>query len=189
MSCTSNVHFAKPMLEKLEDRALLSFLLSGNAVSQLATPLNNMVSDMKSAASDLKTQFNIIQTQTPPGTGPLGLTFNGAEQVTGKMIADWQRILSDQAAVKTLSSNYQTAIGIIALAEFQEGDALDLIILDFGSLIGVHPLASLTSIVNQADSIATDSTLLNIVGQNLHTVNSYVDSTLPISQEVVTPSF
>ncbi|HTU90114.1 MAG TPA: hypothetical protein VMF69_08575 [Gemmataceae bacterium] len=46
MSRSSNVRFIKPMLEKLEERALPSFLLSGNAVSQLATPLNNMVTDM-----------------------------------------------------------------------------------------------------------------------------------------------
>lgn len=184
MSRNSNVRFVKPILEKLEDRALPSFLLSGNAISQLATPLNNMVTDMKSASTDLQAQFTLISNKTAPAN-----TFAGAEVVADKAVADWQRILNDSAAIKALSSDYQNAISTIVFAEFQSGDSLDLIILNFGSFFGLHPLKPLTDPVTQANNIVTDSTLQSIVSTNLHTLNNFVDSTTPIAQETVTPSF
>ena len=184
MSRNSNVRFFKPMLEKLEDRALPSFLLSGNAVSQLATPLNNMVNDMKSASTDLQAQFTLIKNNTAPAN-----TFAGAEVVANMAISDWQRILNDSAAIKALSGAYQNAISTIVFAEFQGGDSLDLIILNFGSFFGLHPLKPLTDPVTQANNILTDPTLQNIVNTNLHNLNSHVDSTTPIAQETVTPSF
>lgn len=183
MSRSSNVP-VKPMLEKLEDRALPSFLLSGNVVSQLATPLNNMVADMKSASTDLQAQFALIQNKTAPAN-----TFAGAELVADKAVADWQRIVTDSSAITALSKNYQAVISSIALAEFQAGDSLDLIILNFGSVFGLHPLDPLTTPVAQANKIVNDPTLQGIVNSNLHTLNTFVDSTTPISQVTVTPTF
>lgn len=184
MSRSSNARFVKPRLEKLEDRALPSFLLSGNVVSQLATPLNNMVADMKSASTDLQAQFALIKNNTAPTN-----TFAGAETVADKAVADWQRILNDSSAITALSKNYQTVLGAIVLAEFQAGDALDLIILNFGSAFGLHPLDPLTTPVTQANGIVNDPTLQSIVNTNLHTLNTHVDSTTPISQETFTPTF
>ena len=182
MSRTLNVHFAKPMLEKLEDRALPSFLLNG-AVQQLVTPLNNIVSDMKSASTDLQAQFTLIKNNTAPAN-----TFAGAEVVETKAVADWQRILSDSAVI-TANVNADVAfIHAAAFAELSEGDTTDAILLTFGPLLGFNPLSSLTSTVNQANNILNNSTLQSIVNTNLHSLNSFVDSTTPISQVTVAPS-
>lgn len=196
MSRNSNVSFVKPRLEALEERVqpsplvssstatVPSFLLNG-AVAPLATPLNNMINDMNSAASDLKTQFSNLQTNTLPTPG----SFDGAQQVTGKMIADWQRILNDSAAITATSNVDMAFIREAAFTEFQQGNATDAILLVFGPLIGFDPTSAITNPVSQANSIVTNATLQSIVNQNLHSVNSLVDTTVPISQLTVAPSF
>jgi hypothetical protein len=183
MNRTSKVHFAKPILEKLEDRALPSFLLNG-AVQQLVTPLNNIVSDMKSASTDLQAQFTLIKNGTAPAN-----TFAGAEVAADNAVADWQRILNDSAAIKAIVNSELTFIRAAAFAEAAAGDTTDAILLFLGPLLGVDPTKALSDTVTQASNILNDQTLQGIVNTNLHTLNSHVDSTTPISQVTVSPSF
>ncbi len=180
----TTTRFAKPRLEQLEERDQPSFLLGTNAVQQLATPLNNMVKDMQSASTDLQAQFTLIKNNTPPTN-----TFAGAEQVADKAIGDWQRILNDAASIKATSAADLAFIRAVAFAEFQAGDSLDLVILTFGPLIGFNPTKPLTDAVDQANKILNDPTLQSIVNTNLHTLNTHIDSTLPISQVTVAPTF
>lgn len=184
MSRNLNARFVKPMLENLEERALPSFLLGGNAVQQLATPLNNMVTDMQSASADLKAQFTLLKNNTPPAN-----TFAGAEKIETIMVSDFQRILTDQAAIKALSAIDVTVLNSIATSEFIEGDPTDLIILDFGGIFGFHPLTPLTTPVTNAANVVNDTTLQTDVSTNLHTINTFIDSTTPINQVTFTPSF
>lgn len=185
MSRTANRHSAKPVLEQLEERAQPSILLFGNTVQSMAQPLNNMVKDMQAAQADLKTQFGNLQTNTLPPPG----SFNGAEQVLVKMVGDWQRILNDSAAVKAISSVDLNVINNIAFSEFASGDTTDLFILAFGPLFGFTPTKAISDTVTEANGILNDPTLNNIVNTNLHTVNADVDTTVPISQLVIAPTF
>ncbi|HEY7329606.1 MAG TPA: hypothetical protein VH592_18350 [Gemmataceae bacterium] len=173
----------KPILEQLEDRIQPSFLLAG-AVQQLTTPLNNMISDMKTAQTDLQAQFALLVANTPPAN-----TFPGAEVIADKMVSDFQRILNDAAAIKAIVANEVAFIQAAATAEFTEGDNTDLLILLVGPLIGFTPTKSLTDLVTQANNILNDPNVQSIVNMNLHTVNTHVDSTTPIVQETVAPTF
>jgi hypothetical protein len=197
MSRNAKGSLIKPRLEGLEERiqpasplvpnstiTVPSFLLNG-AVAPLAAPLNNMSNDMKSAAADLKTQFSNLQTNTLPSPG----SSQGAEQVVGKMIADWQRILNDSAAITATANVDMTFIRTAAFTELQAGNAADAVLLLFGPMIGFEPTSAITNPVSQANSTLTDLMLQSIVNQNLHTVNSSVDLTVPISQEVIAPAF
>lgn len=183
MSRNLSVRFAKPMLEKLEDRALPSFLMSSNIVADLAKPLNNMVTDMKSASTDLQAQFTLIKNNTAPTNA-----FPGAEVVADQAVADWQRILNDSASIKAVVNAETAFIRAAAFAELSTGDTTDAILLFFGPLLGFDPLKALTSTVTQADTILNDPTLQNIINTNLHTLNGHVDSTTPIAQVTVTPT-
>jgi hypothetical protein len=179
----SNVRFVKPMLEQLEDRIQPSFLLGG-AVQQLATPLNNMVTDMNNASTDLQAQFTLIKNNTAPAN-----TYSGAEVVETKAVADWQRILNDSAAINATVPVLQTFIQTAAFSEFQAGDKTDVLVLFFGSFLGINPLQPLTATVTQANNILNNSTLQSIVNTNLNSLDIHVDSTTPISQVTVAPSF
>jgi hypothetical protein len=178
-----NTRVVKPSLEKLEDRIQPSFLLNG-AVQQLATPLNNIVSDMKSASTDLQAQFTLIKNNTAPTN-----TFAGAEVVANKAVADWQRILNDSAAIKAIVSAEQTFIRAAAFGEAAAGDTTDLLILFLGPLLGIDPTKALSDTVTQANTILNDPTLQGIVNTNLHTLNTHVDSTTPIAQETFPVTF
>lgn len=183
MSCNKNVRWGKPCLEVLEGRSLPSVLLSG-AVGQMAQPLNNMVADMQSAATDLKTQVTPILNNTAPAN-----TYAGAEINFGKAVADWQRILVDQHAIQAVSSADVNALHAIAFAEFQAGDPTDLILLNFGHFFNFDPTKALTDPVTKANNIVNDTTLQNLVNTNLHNINFHVDSTNTIAQETTVPTF
>lgn len=184
MSRASTARFVKPTLEQLEERSQPSVLLFGNGVQQLAQPLNNMVSDMKSASTDLQSQFNLIKNVQAPAN-----TFPGAEVTANKAVADWQRILNDSAAIKATVNADLLFIRAVAFSEFQAGDPTDLIILTFGPLLGFNPTKALTDTVTQANNILNDPTLQSIVNTNLHSLNTFVDSTTPISQETFPVTF
>lgn len=191
MSRNSNTTFVKPQLEQLEERSLPSFLINGlftaqgpTNVQNLATPLNNMVKDMQSAQTDLNTQFTLIKNVTAPAN-----TFAGAEVTAGKAIADWQRILTDNAAITAVSNADMAFIRQAAIAELGEGDQTDAVIVFLTPFFKLNTFTALTTPVTQANTIATDPTLLSIVGMNLHSLNTFVDSTTPISQVTVTPTF
>lgn len=183
MSRNLTTRFVQPMLEKLEDRALPSFLMSGNIVSDLAKPLTNMVADMKSASTDLQAQFTLIKNNTAPTN-----TFAGAEVVADKAVSDWQRILNDAASIKAVVNAETAFIRAVAFAEVSTGDTTDAILLFFGPLLGLDPLKALTDTVTQANTILNDPTLQSIINTNLHTLNTHVDSTTPIAQETVAPT-
>ncbi|HEY7312273.1 MAG TPA: hypothetical protein VH643_23115 [Gemmataceae bacterium] len=196
MSRNSKTTTVKPQLEQLEERSLPSFLINGlftaqgpTNVQNLATPLNNMVKDMQSAQTDLNAQFAILNNPAnkPGGATPLG--FNQAEQVAGKMIADWQRIVTDNAAITAVSNADQAFIRQAAIAEFGEGDQTDAVIVFLTPLFKLNTFTALTTPVTQANTIATDPTLLSIVGMNLNSVNTFVDSTAPITSVTVVPTF
>src|SRR5579871_6279597 len=99
MTRRSKICFVKPILELLEDRSQPSILLTG-AVQQLATPLNNIISDMNSASTDLQLQFSLIKGNTAPAN-----TNAGAQTVQMQAVGDWQRILNDSAALKAAVSS------------------------------------------------------------------------------------
>jgi hypothetical protein len=179
----ANVRSFQPMLEKLEDRAQPSFLLAG-AVQQLTPTLNNIVSDMKSASTDLQAQFTLIKNNTAPTN-----TYAGAEVVADKAVADWQRILNDSAAIKAVVNTDIAFIHAAAVAEFSEGDNTDALLVFFGPVIGFDPTKALRDTVTQANNILNDPTLQNIVATNLNSLNFYVDSTTPIAQETFAVSF
>lgn len=179
---SSKVRSVKPILERLEDRIQPSFLLAG-AVQQLAKPLNNTLSDMQSASTDLQAQFTLIKNQTAPANG-----YAGAQMTQNKAVADWQRILNDSAAIKATVNTEAAFIHAAAFAELAEGDNTDAILLVFGPLFGFNPINALTDIVPQADKIVTDPTLQKIVNTNLNSLSPWIDSTTPISDVTVAPS-
>jgi hypothetical protein len=182
MSRNTNDRFVKPMLENLEERAMPAVLLG--AVQQLVTPLNNIVSDMKSASTDLQAQFTLIKNNTPPTN-----TFSGAEVVADKAVADWQRILSDSAAIKATVTVELTVLQSVAFAELTAGDSTDALLLFLGPLIGLNVTKPLSDTVTQSSNILNDTTLQGIVNTNLHTLNIHVDSTTPIVQETFPVTF
>ena len=186
MSRTKSVSFIKPMLEQLEERAQPSFLFGSNAIQQLAQPLNNMVTDMTNAQNDLGAQFAKLQANSAAaGTN----TFAGAEKVAEIMVSDWQRILSEAAAINATVNADVAFINTVAFSEFTNGDSLDLIILRFGPAIGFNPLTPLTNTVTQANNILNNPNSQSIVNLNLQTVNNHIDSTTPISQVTFNPTF
>jgi hypothetical protein len=149
-----------------------------------------MVKDMQGAQSDLKAQFAILQNPAnqPPPPNP-NFNFNLAEQTTGKMIADWQRIVTDNAAITAVSNADQAFIRQAAIAEFGEGDQTDAIIVFLTPIFKLNTFTALTTPVTQANNIVKDPTLVSIVGMNLNSVNPFVDSTAPITAVTVVPTF
>ena len=190
MRRSSDVSTFKPELENLEDRIQPSFLLSG-AVQTLATPLNNMVTDMKNAAADIKnvqfpalTQFGEENASSPTFTTHLPIE----ETAYGKAVADWQRILTDQHAIQALSTADINFINAVAFQEFSNGDALDLIVLRFGPIIGLNATSSLTTPVSQAASVIADTTLQTDITAD-PAVISALYTTTTIQQAGSTPGF
>ncbi len=104
-------------------------------------------------------------------------------------MADWQRILSDSATIKATVSAELAFIRAAAFAEFSSGDSTYALLVLFGPVLGIDPTKSLSNTVTQANNILTDPTLQGIVNTNLHTLNTHVDSTTPISQETFPVSF
>jgi archaellum component FlaG (FlaF/FlaG flagellin family) len=186
----TKIHSVKPMLEQLDERALPSFLLSGNVVPQMAQPLNNMVADMQSASADLKTQyqtivsFGIEDSSNPNFTTDLPV----AETAYGKAVGDWQRILTDQHAIQAVSNADLTFLSTVAFMEFSQGDATDLLVLKFGPQLGLNATAPLTNPVSQANSIVNDPTLQADITTDFAPL-SPLYTTATIAQEAQTPSF
>lgn len=190
MRRSSDVSSFKPELEQLEDRIQPSFLLSG-AVQTLATPLNNMVTDMKNAANDIKTvQFPALtafgeeSVSSPTFTAHLP----GEETAYGKAIGDWQRILTDQHAIQALSAADVSFLNAVALTEAASGDVTDFIILRFGPIFGINVTAPLTTPVNQAASVVADTTLQADITADPATISALYTTTT-IMEAAQTPGF
>ncbi len=180
MNRNKNIRYVKPSLEQLEGRDMPSFLLSG-AVAQLAAPFNAVNTDLTNSSNALKTDYSAIISASSPG----------AEEVAiGKATADWARMQNDQHIISAASSAAIGFINAVALTEFQNGDPLDLIVLDIGPLIGLHVTSALTNPVNQANATVNDPTIQSDVNTNLATVAPFVPlSSLTIAQEAPPPSF
>jgi hypothetical protein len=179
----------KPQVELLEDRIQPSFLLSG-AVSSLSTPLNNMVTDMKNASADLKTQFAALtqfgeeNTSSPTFTAHLPIE----ETAYGKAVGDWQRILTDQHAINALSSADVSFVNAVAFQEAVAGDTTDLLVLKFGPMIGLNATASLTTPVSQAANVVADTTLQADINADPAVISALYTGTT-IAQAASTPGF
>jgi hypothetical protein len=181
MSRNSNLHCVKPTLEQLEERSQPSILLGGAIQQNLATPLNNMVTDMTNARTDLQVQFNLLKTP------PAGFTLAQAETAFGKGAADFQRMLNDQRAITVTSSADVAFIRAAAVGEFTEGDPTDLILLTFGHFIGFDPTKVLTDPVTQANNL-NDSVVQGWVNTDFFTTSPlFTHSTW--AQVTVTPAF
>lgn len=154
-----------------------SFLLGG-AVPQLAAPLTAMNNDLADAAKDLKFQFAVL---TVPGQN-----IQPAEAAFGKATADWQRMLTDQHAITAISGADQAFINAAALAEFQNGDPLDVAILIIGPQFGLHPLTQFQDAVKQADAAVNDKSIQSIITT---TFTPPLFTTVTIKGDVSTPSF
>ena len=186
---TSDRRVVKPTLEQLEDRVQPSFLL-GAATQGLATPLTNMVTDMKNAASDLKNQFAAMtqfgEENVTSSTFTAHLPIE--ETAYGKGVADWQRILTDQHAIDALSTADVNFFNAVAFSEFAQGDATDLIVLKFGPLFGFNVLAPFTNPVSQAASVISDTTLQNDINVDPAGVSALYTTTT-FAQAATTPGF
>lgn len=161
MSRKSNLQFVKPMLEQLEDRVQPSFLLSGVVQQQLAVPLNNMVADMKTAQGHLQFDFNQVINNANNNN------LAGAIKSFGIAVGDYQQMLTDLHSINATSAADMAFIKAAAFAEFQSGDATDLVVLIYGPNFGIDPTKSLTDPVQQANNIIQSQSVQNEISVNI----------------------
>jgi hypothetical protein len=154
-----------PQVEPLGGRDLPSFLFNGGA-NLLLNQLKSMVQDMQNTQTDLQTQVGFLHNHTPP------VVNNAAQlgqigQAFGKATADWQRMLTDKAAVDALSTQELAFLNAAALAEASEGDGLDFFVLTYASFFNFpDPKAPFNQVRTQADNIIAGSTVQAEVGFN-----------------------
>jgi len=175
------------MLEllQLEERSQPSFLLAGTVNSFLVPPLSAMVADQQQATADLQFQFTTLQNffVSPANTVP------GANTVVSRMVGDWQRVLTDRAAVTAVAAADTLFIQAAARATASEGDPIDMLVLQFGPAFGFNPLAPLASLSNQANAAVSNPQSQFIVNSNLQAFNPFVSSPVPIAQTTVAVNF
>jgi hypothetical protein len=186
MTTKKSARFTKPGLEVLEGRSLPSFLLSG-AVNQLAQPLNNMVTDLSAAKTALTTSqtalFNEQFNQDSVAT---------VAQNFAHASAAYQRMLNDVHSIAAVSTADLAFINMAAQYEFQHGDPMDLLVLQFGPQFGINVTTPLTTPVGQANT--TLQSVQSIVNQTYQHVGPSVPVNvtfnLPsIASQTTTPSF
>jgi hypothetical protein len=193
MSRSLNARLVKPMLERLEDRLQPSVLLGSNAVNTLVSQVNTVLTDMQHAQTKLTTDFNAAVTTLT--NNPNGDNVRLWSHPFGKAVADYQQILSDQAAIHSMVSTDTTVLQEVAVAEFQSGDPIDLIILSFFKGTSLDPTTQLTHVQTQADQILQDPTLQSEINHifDLRAPGSVgfdpVRDEITIAGEVNTPSF
>jgi hypothetical protein len=155
-----NIRLVKPMLEQLEDRLQPSVLVGSNVVPTLVNQVNTVLTDMQHAQTKLTTDTNNAANEVAlTMTGPNGDDVRVFAHDFGKAVADYQRILSDQATIHSMVSTDTAVLQGVAMAEFQAGDPIDLVILSFFKGTSFDPTTQLTHIQTQADKIATDKTV------------------------------
>ena len=162
MSRNTNVRFAKPMLEQLEDRVTPTVLFGPTSVvNTMLTGVNNVLADMKTAQSNLRTDFtNAVSALT---ANPNGDNVRLWSHPFGKAVADYQQILSDQASIHQMVTTDNAVLQGVAVAELINGDPVDFIVLTFFPNSGFNPATQLKNVQNQADQIRTDTTVQNEV--------------------------
>ncbi|HEY7426614.1 MAG TPA: hypothetical protein VH682_20430 [Gemmataceae bacterium] len=165
--------FVKPKLEELEDRALPSFLLFGGGVTALEQPIGKVVADMKTAGTDLATQFKSITSSTAT-LANLGTK----EAAYGTAISDYQRIWNDHSTVTVMVNASLSFVKGVAQAELLEGDPIDFILLNFGNLFNFRPTDSLTNDMQQSDQFWNNGQLN---GDLTTDINTNFSLTTPIN--------
>jgi hypothetical protein len=181
------------MLEHLEDRLQPSVLLGGSVVPTMVNQVNTVLTDMQHAQTKLTTDYNAAVTAL--GNNPNGDNVRDFVHPFGKAVADYQQILSDQAAIHSMVSTDTTVLQGVAMAEFQAGDPIDLVILSFFKGTSFDPTTQLTHVQTQADQILQDTTLkteINHIFDLRNPMSVGFDPTrdqITIVAEVNTPSF
>ncbi len=186
MTTKKSSRFTKPSLEVLEGRSLPSFLLSG-AVNQLAQPLNNMVADLNAAKTALTTAQTAVFNEQFNQDSVATVAQNFAHGV-----AAYQRMLNDVHSIAATSTADLAFINMAAAYEFQHGDSMDLLVLQFGPQFGLNVTTPLTTPVGQANT--TLQSVQSIVNQTYHNVGPSfpvnMEFNLPsIASQTTTPSF
>lgn len=159
MSQPQRSRFVKPCLEMLENRDLPSLLLSNpGAIAQFVTPLNNVANDFNGAKNDLAAQVASLPANGSTIANPaqIGQTF-------AKATADFQRMLNDQHGLDLVAKVDVAFFGAVALQEAQQGDPIDLIVLDFGKFFGLNITSQFTNPASSADNAVNSATVQNEV--------------------------
>jgi len=194
MSRRLNARSVKPMLECLEDRLQPSVLMGGPVVPTMANEVNTVLTDMQHAQTKLTTDFNAAVTALT--TNPNGDNVRQFAHPFGQAVADYQQILSDQASIHLMVSTDTAVLQGVAMAEFQSGDPIDLLILTFFKGTSLDPTTQLTNVQKQADQIVQNTTLQNEINHIFDLRNPVTDPNfnpvrdqITIAAEVNTPSF
>jgi S-adenosylmethionine:tRNA-ribosyltransferase-isomerase (queuine synthetase) len=185
-------HSVKPKLEELEGRDLPSFLLFGGGVAGLEQPLAKVIDDMKAAGTDLSKQFQTI-TGTPVTIANIGQK----EAAYGTAVADYQRIWNDHATVTAMGTADLAFVKAVAQAELTEGDPIDFILLNFGSLFNFRPLDSITNDMKTSDDFWNNGQLTGDlttqINTNFNAVGTppvmFLFTTQTIKQGAMKPTF
>ena len=181
MTRNSGTRTFRPSLERLETRDLPSFLLTG-ALNQVIQPLQNINKDLNDAANAVKGAFNALTADKSNGasSAQVALDFSAG-------VSSYQRALNDQHTISAGSAAIQAFINIVVIAEFQSGDVIDIIIIDFGSFFNLHPLQPLQNVVANANS--TVGGLQSMVSPTWSGLGSASLSLPSIASQVTTPEF
>jgi hypothetical protein len=179
MNRNANVGSVKPVLEQLEGRDMPSFLLGG-AVPQLAAPLATINQDLTNSAAALHTDVAAVFSAG---------TKQGAEIALGNATADWQRMVTDQHAIQATANANLAFINAAAMAEFQNGDSLDLIVLYFGPAFGIHATSPLTDQMGKADATINGHDVQTDISTNLGFASKLDTIHYILKEQVPTPSF
>lgn len=189
MRNNTSVPTVKPMLERLEDRIQPSILFPGTAVNALVTPLQNVLSDMQTAQKNLTTDYN--NAVAALGTTPNYDTVRAFVTPFTKAVADYQQIVSDQAAIHVMVSSDQMFLQQVAISEVFAGDPIDFIILNFFKGSAFDPTTKLTAVQTQADQILKDPTLQSEITHQFMLISPPVNptDTVTIQGSINTPTF
>jgi hypothetical protein len=185
MNRQQNRRYIQPSLEILEDRDMPSILLSG-ASDLLGQPMRNMINDLNISLGQLRNaQAALVAEQGHPTPANL------VAQNFATAAAFYQRMLNDQRAIAMTSALDLTFVTTVALIEFQNGDPVDLFIVNFGPLFGFFQVSQLSGPVSTADSIIHLPSVQDMVNQSYTNLGpAGATFNLPsIASQVTTPQF
>lgn len=181
MTRNSGIRTVRPTLECLETRDLPSFLLTG-ALNNVVQPLQNINKDLNDAANAVKNAFTALTADKSNGTtsAQVALDFSAG-------VSSYQRVLNDQHSIIAESAGITAFVNTVAVTEFLSGDALDLIILDFGAIFNIRPLQPLQDLVSSANSAV--NSLQSDVTASWSGLGSAGINLPSIASQVTTPEF
>jgi hypothetical protein len=185
MSHQRDARFIQPTLEALEDRDLPSILLS-DAIDLLLQPMRHMIDDLNIAMGPLRSaQAALVAEQGNPTPA------NVVAENFATAAAYYQRILNDQHAIAATSATDLAFVTAISLIEFQNGDPIDLFLVEFGPLFGFFQVSSLSGPASTADSIIHLPSVQDMVNQSYTNLGpAGATFNLPsIASQVTAPQF